>query len=74
MKKKRIKKMSDYKPTVREAKRENVRLKIEELYNNYGLDMQDMDTDEVDRLIDYYNDNSKQLEKDIKASKTSSTS
>jgi hypothetical protein len=63
--------MSDYKPTVREAKRENVRLKIEELYNNYGLDMQDMDTDEVDRLIDYYNDNSKQLEKDIKASKTS---
>ena len=66
--------MSDYKPTVREAKRENVRLKIEELYNNYGLDMQDMDTDEVDRLIDYYNDNSKQLEKDIKASKTSSTS
>jgi hypothetical protein len=71
MKKKRIKKMSDYKPTVREAKRENVRLKIEELYNNYGLDMQDMDTDEVDRLIDYYNDNSKQLEKDIKASKTS---
>jgi len=74
MKKKRIKKMSDYKQTVREAKRENVRLKIEELYNNYGLDMQDMDTDEVDRLIDYYNDNSKQLEKDIKASKTSSTS
>jgi len=71
MKKKRIKKMSDYKPTIREAKRENVRLKIEELYNNYGLDMQDMDTDEVDRLIDYYNDNSKQLEKDIKASKTS---
>ncbi len=63
--------MSDYKPTIREAKRENVRLKIEELYNNYGLDMQDMDTDEVDRLIDYYNDNSKQLEKDIKASKTS---
>lgn len=63
--------MSDYKPTVREPKRENVRLKIEELYNNYGLDMQDMDTDEVDRLIDYYNDNSKQLEKDIKASKTS---
>jgi hypothetical protein len=66
--------MSDYKPTIRETKRENVRLKIEELYSNYGLDMQDMDTDEVDRLIDYYNDNSKQLEKDIKASKTSSTS
>jgi len=54
--------MSDQKETG------EIRKKIEQIYENFGLDMEDMDTEEVDRIIDYYDINKDQLDKDLKHS------
>lgn len=42
--------------------------KLEKIYENFGLDMDDMDSEEVDRIVDYYDANKSQLEKDFKSS------
>lgn len=54
--------MSDQKET------EEIRKKLEQIYDNFGLDMEDMDTEEVERIIDFYDNNKGQLEKDYKNS------
>lgn len=51
-----------------QKEKKEIRKKIEQIYENFGLDMEDMDTEEVDRIIDYYDNNKKQLEKDYKNS------
>jgi hypothetical protein len=48
--------------------KKEIKKKIEQIYENFGLDMEDMDTEEVDRIVDYYYSNKKQLEKDFKDS------
>lgn len=49
-------------------KTEEIKKKVEQIYENFGLDMEDMDTEEVERIIDYYDANKNQLEKDHKQS------
>jgi 3-dehydroquinate synthetase len=44
--------------------------KIKKLYNNYGMDTENMEEDEISRLIDYYENNKNNLEKDISKSLT----
>jgi hypothetical protein len=48
--------------------------KIKKLYNNYGIDTENMEEDEVSRLIDYYENNKNNLEKDILKSLTNKES
>ena len=48
--------------------------KIKKLYNNYGIDTENMEEDEVSRLIDYYENNKNNLEKDISKSLTNKES
>lgn len=47
---------------------DETRKKIEQIYENFGLDMEDMDTEEVERIVYYYDTNKEQLEKDFKKS------
>lgn len=54
--------MSDQKET------EEVKKKLEQIYENFGLDMEDMDTEEIERMVDYYEVNKDQLDKDLKDS------
>lgn len=54
--------MSDQKET------EEIKRKLEQIYENFGLDMEDMDTEEVERMVDYYETNKDQLDKDFKNS------
>ncbi len=51
-----------------QRKTEEIKRKLEQIYENFGLDMEDMDTEEVERIIDYYDTNKNQLEKDYKQS------
>jgi hypothetical protein len=53
--------MSDQKPL-------EVYKKIEQIYDNFGLDIEDMESDEIDRMAEYYDLNRDQLEKDYKKS------
>ena len=48
--------------------------KIKKLYNNYGIDTENMEEDEISRLIDYYENNKNNLEKDISKSLTNKES
>ncbi len=71
--------MSDYKPTNKsqENLRNNIKLKLEELYEICDSSLQDMDTDEVDNLVDSFISNPKQLDdaiKDMKKKKASASS
>ena len=45
-----------------------VKRKLEQIYENFGLDMEDMDTEEIERMVDYYESNKDQLNKDFKNS------
>jgi Asp-tRNA(Asn)/Glu-tRNA(Gln) amidotransferase C subunit len=45
-----------------------VKRKLEQIYENFGLDMEDMDTEEIERMVDYYESNKDQLDKDFKNS------
>jgi hypothetical protein len=48
--------------------KKEIKKKVEQIYENFGLDMEDMDTEELERIVDYYDNNKKQLEKDFKSS------
>jgi L-fucose isomerase-like protein len=54
--------MSDQKKT------EETKKKLEQIYENFGLDMEDMDTEEIERLVDFYSQNKEQLDKAWKKS------
>lgn len=54
--------MSDQKKT------EETKKKLEQIYENFGLDMEDMDTEEIERMVDFYSQNKEQLDKDLKKS------
>jgi len=47
---------------------DEIKKKLEQIYENFGLDMEDMDTEEVERIVDYYEANKDQLSKDFKNS------
>lgn len=51
-----------------QSREETVKKKVEQIYENFGLDMEDMDTEEVERIINYYLSNEGQLDKDYKKS------
>ncbi len=46
----------------------DIKKKVEQIYENFGLDIEDMETDEIDRLVDYYDQNRSDLIKDYKNS------
>jgi len=54
--------MSDQKKT------EEIKRKLEQIYENFGLDMEDMDTEEIERMVNFYFQNKEQLDKDLKKS------
>jgi len=63
--------MSEYKSVNKqqESARNNIRSKLEELYEICDSSLQDMDTDEVDNLVDSFLSNPKQLDDAIKEMK-----
>lgn len=46
----------------------DIKRKVEQIYENFGLDIEDMEDDEIDRLVDYYDQNRSDLIKDYKNS------
>ena len=48
--------------------------KIKKLYNNYGINTENMEEEEISRLIDYYEGNKNNLEKDFSKSLTNKES
>ena len=48
---------------------EKIKVLIEELYENYGLEIYDMTEYEIEKLCSYYFKNQEQLQKDLKDSK-----
>jgi hypothetical protein len=46
----------------------DIKKKVEQIYENFGLDIEDMETDEIDRIVDYYDQNRSDLIKDYKNS------
>lgn len=50
---------------------EKIKSLIEEMYENYGLEIYDMTDYEMEKLCSYYLKNQEQLEKDLKSSRKS---
>lgn len=51
-----------------EEKKEPLVRKILKLYENYGLDISDMDEDELNRLVELYKSGVSNIDKDLKKS------
>jgi len=47
---------------------EEVKNKIAQMYENLGLDMENMEEDEIERIVDFYSKNKKNLDQDLKKS------
>jgi hypothetical protein len=52
----------------KKQKKDDLTKKIEKIYLNYGIDISDIDEDELERLKQKYAQNKKQLEQDLKES------
>lgn len=48
--------------------------KIKKIYGNYGINTDNMEEDEISRIIDYYENNKNQLDLDISKSLTNKSS
>jgi hypothetical protein len=51
-----------------ENKLEEIKKKLFQIYENFGLDMENMEEYEIDRMVDFYSKNKNQLEQDLKKS------
>ena len=54
---------------ISKKKEEQVKKKIFKIYENYGIDIEDITDEEVKRLTEYYSKNLKKLDLDLKKSK-----
>ena len=60
------KRIMDY---ISKKKEEQVKKKIFKIYENYGIDIEEITDEEVKRLTEYYSKNLKKLDLDLKKSK-----
>lgn len=54
---------------IKNNKAEQVKKKIFKIYENYGIDIEDITDEEIKRLIEYYSKDLKKLDLDLKKSK-----
>ena len=49
---------------------DKIKKKIFQIYENFGLDPDELTDEEISRLVEYYSDKQKKLDQDLKDSKS----